>query len=404
MQSGSAGPTALLLPDAPGARAAWLDFVAACYAAKGTPRAYFAAQLARDAAAGHRFTVGVVLAENGQMLSTAKIFHRRVRLGYNDTSEGEAGEGEAGDTGASSDAGESGKSRESGESGEGGGRVLSVAGVGAVCTAPGHRGQGLATRLLAFLAQECIVGGQEHYAFGLSLLHAREEFRPFYRARGWAKTLRVPFVYLTVVPKRSARARAAELIDRATGEPGRDLRAVMDVYEVYSGRLNGTEVRSDAYWREVVAQSGCTFFVAPGEDGEAVGYYAAVDRYVVDKESGQRAWRCLEFGAHSSASSSAQESLLVELIGHAIHSTMPHVAAPRDDGINNCAPAAEDSGRSMREARKSHRIEVPAGSRLLRQENFSEEDCFFDDGWLYFTTDGAEYASENAVRWRTDNF
>ena len=42
----------------------------------------------------------------------------------------------------------------------------------------------------------------------LSLLHAREEFRPFYRARGWVKTLRVPFIYLTVVPKRSARARA----------------------------------------------------------------------------------------------------------------------------------------------------------------------------------------------------
>ena len=53
----------------------WLDFVAACFAAKGTPRTYFQRQLQCD----HKHTIIVARSKaTGKILSTARIFHRRM--------------------------------------------------------------------------------------------------------------------------------------------------------------------------------------------------------------------------------------------------------------------------------------------------------------------------------------
>ena len=131
------------LTDSPSARSSWLDFVAECFAAKGTPRAYFASQLERDAAAGRAGTV-VVARQDGKLVSTAKIFGRWVRFGA--------------------------------------GGVRYVAGIGAVCTALDGRDQGFATLVLEYLMRTCVAG--EERGFSMSLLHAREKYREFYRARG----------------------------------------------------------------------------------------------------------------------------------------------------------------------------------------------------------------------------
>ena len=128
-------------------------------------------------------------------------------------------------------------------------------------------------------------------------------------------------------------------------------------------------------------------------------YYAVIDTYVKDKETGRRAWKCLEFGTRTSGVESVtlQERRLAELFGHAIQYTLKHEAP-------YCTSSQSDTAGNASEKDICIQVEVPAGSRLFQQETVRKEHRFFDDGWLYYTVDGNGFCSENAVRWGTDNF
>lgn len=340
----------------------WLDFVAACFAAKGTPRIYFKRQLENDP-----FAHTIIVARSGttgKILSTLRIFHRLMTV---------------------VDGSGSGSSAKS----------VDVAAIGSVCTDPMYRGRGLSSMVLEHAKQ--MVASQAFGHFRISLLHARENFRNFYRSRGWRSHLHVPYMKKRVHPRFSDQVRRANLLGGARDCEGKDLKALMDIYLEYSGSVTGCEVRSPDYWRTWVAKSGSSFWVYTGEDGTIL-LYAAVDCCVPSNrgQCGQCVWRCREFGARNCimCTSPEQENMLLDLMSHAIK-----------DLMEECGDVPSSSCESS-DTINSVQITIPAGSRLFQQDHAPKEDQFYDDGWLLYTVNSSEYqiSSNNIVRWQTDNF
>ena len=153
----------LQLADRPQQRAEWLDFVARCFAAKGTPREYFEGQLIRDAAAGHNQTKTIFVARSqatGEIVSTAKIFYRRIGLQRSpDHDHDGTGDNHSCDS-----------------------TIATMAGIGAVCTDPSYRGRGLSTKILNYI-NACVINSDTGIQPGVpGVQYAREQFRVFIEA------------------------------------------------------------------------------------------------------------------------------------------------------------------------------------------------------------------------------
>jgi len=136
-----------------------------------------------------------------------------------------------------------------------GGRPHRAAGLGEVCTTPGHRRRGISGALLA----DALAAADEA-GLRLSLLHAAPDFRPFYARAGfrsvrsgWA-TARV-----AVLPGGGAGGDDGAVVPLEVSPKTAPVLALL--HRAYSEeRFEGCVVRSDAYWRDYM----------PGELGAAV--------------------------------------------------------------------------------------------------------------------------------------
>ena len=182
-----------------------------------------------------------VAAEDGQLLSCVQIFPRRIRLG---------------------------------------GGEVPVGGIGTVFTSAQARRRGLAEALLARAVEDMKGRGME-----LSLLFAARI--PWYTKLGW----------------RSQPVRRTRLL--GPGAPGptgcapfdaeRDLAAVRQLHQAYSGARDGSAVRDDALWRASLRNAG-----NPGEDFLVARVAARVRAYArATRLAGQRV--LLEWGREPDA-------------------------------------------------------------------------------------------------------
>ena len=132
----------------------WLDFITFCFHAKGTPRSHFARQLNNEPI--HTILVARLASPTNtvSIVSTVRIFHRTIVPN------------------------------------------IRTAGIGAVCTHPSYRKQGLSSKLLDFARQ--VIADMN--AFDCSLLHCAPRFQSFYHQRGWTNTLLVETLVVDMVP------------------------------------------------------------------------------------------------------------------------------------------------------------------------------------------------------------
>jgi predicted N-acetyltransferase YhbS len=150
-----------------------------------------------------------------------------------------------------------------------GGREVGVGGIGNVFTTAAYRHQGVASQLLRRALEIMADEG-----FDLSLLFASR--LTFYAQFGWGSVRRL----LGAVTPAAAVAAAAGVraFDR-----GRDLDAVMDIYDAYAAARSGTVARDRRYWEgqlRYAGNPGETFLVAE-RGGRIAAYARLVDLYGV---------------------------------------------------------------------------------------------------------------------------
>lgn len=189
-------------------------------------RAFFARYFEHDPT--FRDDLCFVAVESGRIVSTLQVFRKRVRMH---------------------------------------GAVVEVGAVGNVFTAAEHRESGLASRLI-----DKAGAAMEEHGFDLSLLFATRI--RFYGRFGWQSHPRE----LTFIE-----AAGGEAVGPYEVRPFRleDLPAVIEIYDAYTARLEGTTVRDAAYWQGQLRYAGNPsedFFVA-FEDGRAVAYARGTKLY-----------------------------------------------------------------------------------------------------------------------------
>jgi hypothetical protein len=144
------------------------------------------------------------------------------------------------------------------------GGTLRVGGVGNVFTTAAYRERGAASQLLTRA-----IATMDAQGFDLSLLFAVR--LAFYGRHGWCSYRRL-FVFMD--PGRPALSGRYEITPFADG---RDLDAVMAIYDAYSGHLSGTTVRDRRYWLGQLRYAGNPqedFLVARASGHDAVVAYA----------------------------------------------------------------------------------------------------------------------------------
>ncbi len=147
------------------------------------------------------------------------------------------------------------------------GAVLEVGGVGNVFTTEAYRERGVASVLL-----NQAIAAMDAHQFDLSLLFAVRLL--FYSRHGWRSHVR----HLLFVDP--AAVDAAGPYDVTAFAPA-DLDAVMDIYERYSARLNGSTVRDLTYWQGQLRYAGNPDedFVVARRQGRVVAYMRGTSLY-----------------------------------------------------------------------------------------------------------------------------
>lgn len=170
------------------------------------------------------------------------------------------------------------------------GRELRVGGIGNVFTAAEYRHQGVASAVL-----ERAVEIMEREGFDLSLLFASR--LNFYGRLGWTSHRRL---LAAVTPPATT---AAPRVAVRSFDEARDLPAVMDLYDAYSGARSGTVVRDEAYWRGQLRYAGnpAETFALVERAGRIAAYARLVDLYDV-------------YNVMEHAAAPGEESALVDLL------------------------------------------------------------------------------------------
>lgn len=143
------------------------------------------------------------------------------------------------------------------------GREAKVACIGSVCTHPDHRRKGHVREVLAEAAEWMAAEGYEW-----SFLYGKAEV---YGGSGWRN--------LATWDTLADLAVREEWLGNATlreADPEDDLPLLMGIYEDFSGRMVGTTVRSEEYWRRRVLSatpwSGAPTYEIAEREGEPIGY------------------------------------------------------------------------------------------------------------------------------------
>ncbi len=145
------------------------------------------------------------------------------------------------------------------------GEPVSVGGIGEVSTRPEYRQRGLATQLL-----KDSIRFMESRGIVMSSLHGSQRI---YSVEGWEKVPR----YYAKQPLTAKRQVAWE-VRPANFDDAAEIRRVAAIYDGYARKFNGTFVRDDmAYWTEWVRTESPNAWVAE-RDGVIEGYVSVVRR------------------------------------------------------------------------------------------------------------------------------
>ncbi len=139
------------------------------------------------------------------------------------------------------------------------GETIRLGGIGSVATHGGHRGRGIAGRLMRDAHAE-----MRERAIPLALLFAGPH--PFYEALGWHRVPgRFVSIFSPATPPSGTEVRAFE---------SDDLPVIREIYDAYNADLSGTTVRDAAYWDAQLLYAGTPdeLFLVAVEDSRAVAY------------------------------------------------------------------------------------------------------------------------------------
>ena len=357
------------------AESEWLDHVALCFAAKGTPRSYFEQQLRRETkhlilVARHATTI----------VSTVRIFHRVV-IGDN-------------------------------------GQHLRVGGIGAVCTLPEFRGQGISTLLLSFACQVLL---RKQHMFDVSLLHAAPQFHSFYSARGWCRSLSdVEMMEIKIVPemelerewedegeeKKKDYRRCVRVRVRAL-HPS-DLPLVQRIYNEYvqRNRLCGCDIRTEERWSSLAHDFQSQMFVASvsssGLEDRAVVAYCCLSCTTRRKgdEMKEKCWMLSDFCMDESMERDrgTGKKIVRVLVTHALGASEEMEGKKDPCSVQMPLCIGEWFVEEKEEEEEEEEGSKDQGRRITK-----------DSGWLYFALNGKEKnpfgeSARRCTRWKLDSF
>ncbi|MGE5558403.1 MAG: GNAT family N-acetyltransferase [Bacillota bacterium] len=168
----------------------------------------------------------LVAVEGGQILSTVRIFFRKIHIS---------------------------------------GQEISMGGIGEVSTKPECRGKGLAGEIL-----KTALVKMEKRGIQVSVLFAG--IRDYYAKFGWQE--RGMLWNIAEVPDDASCSMQIEQADLDA-----DLRDIMHIYQSYSGKINGTVVRDrEEYWRDWVKTEAKTLWKAINKQGQIAAYICVMEK------------------------------------------------------------------------------------------------------------------------------
>ena len=181
-----------------------------------------------------------VAVEGGKVLSTVRVFHRKIYLQ---------------------------------------GQIISMGGIGEVSTKPECRGLGLSTKLLGLAIDRMEIMG-----INVSTLGTGEDKLGYYGRLGWQSLPRAFNI---------AKVKAQENIEITTRPVSyeKDILSIRDMYKQYSKKVSGAIVRDNEYYWENWVETEYKNCLIAEKDGKAVAY--------MDIQQSDMNIRVREFGAQA---------------------------------------------------------------------------------------------------------
>jgi predicted acetyltransferase len=142
---------------------------------------------------------------------------------------------------------------------------ISMGGIGEVSTKPEFRSQGLATKLLQYA-----INRMKNQNINISMLGTGKH--DFYGRLGWKKVQYGKNIAdITKVNSRKYSVRRADF--------AKDLGQIKEIYNIYSSKFNGTIVRDhDDYWNNWFVTESKDCWVADDKDCGIVGYISVIEK------------------------------------------------------------------------------------------------------------------------------
>ncbi len=140
------------------------------------------------------------------------------------------------------------------------GKVIKMGGIGEVSTNKEYRGQGLSTKLL-----EMAIDYMKDKNINVSLLFTGEDKITFYNRLGYQNTKRK--FALSKVKQNDNKAFTVCKIDVE-----KDLKRISEIYDHYSGKLTGTILRNEFYWKHWSKEECKNLYGIKDDNGQLIAY------------------------------------------------------------------------------------------------------------------------------------
>ena len=257
---------------------------------------------------------------------------------------------------------------------------IRTAGIGAVCTHPSYRKQGLSSKLLDFARQ--VIADMN--LFDCSLLHCAPRFQSFYHQCGWTNTLPVETLVVGMVPT---------IHDNGTGEyivqpyntatNSHQLSQLQQLHQNCS--LIGADIRSDAFSSALMSSYQASIFLATTKAvPETVVGYCSLQYHVRDG-----VWNLCDLGVEKNV----PHDVIRRLIAHAMHVQLEQM--------------------EQMDTHTHQTVEIPSCCKFLVEDQ--QVGNKIDHGWLYYDVlpgssnslqkqMGESTTMATATRWKIDGF
>ena len=319
----------------------WLDFITFCFHAKGTPRSHFARQLNNEPI--HTILVARLASPTNtvSIVSTVRIFHRTIVPN------------------------------------------IRTAGIGAVCTHPSYRKQGLSSKLLDFARQ--VIADMN--AFDCSLLHCAPRFQSFYHQRGWTNTLLVETLVVDMVPTIHDNDTGDYIVQPYAIATDSHLPQLQQLHQTFSGGKIGADIRPKAFSSALMSSYQASIFVATTKAvPETVVGYCSLQYHVRD---GCFVWTLCDLGVEKNV----PHDVIRRLVAHAMHVQLEQM--------------------EQMDTHTHQTVEMPSCCKFLGTED-QHVGHKIDHGWLYYdvlpgSSNSLQKQMESttiatATRWKIDGF